>query len=490
MRKYRIFLILLIFFGGVCCAESGEAPGYDLRKCDCRDLPAIAGQECYLLSVKENRNNPESRFIDVFVAVLKALDKKSAGKPTVFLHGGPGNVGTQVIDQFNKPEFRRNHDLIFFDQRGLGHSNPSIMCKDLSTFLKADPLVIRKCLDEFKAAGADIRGYDTRQSALDLKELRQSLGISQWNVYGVSYGTRLALDLMRVDTEGTACLVLDSPMTTSDPNNTTDINLNMQRVFEQMFEDCKAQKACNFAYPDLEKKFYAVTDYIKKHPIVIEVKNPLTGVKTPLIRSVEDYTLRVGNIIGFMEYAKRGPAMIDKMYKHVTGQKVMTSEQLDLYFANTDPSTFGKNKDMYWGIALGVYCREMYPVMDFISLDIARAAISPFGIQNQDEILWRTGCPMACAGEIAKGFWEPVTGDKPVLILTGTYDTMTPRAWADKVARDLSRVTFVTIPAIGHALFAAECPRKLMASFLDNPLAKLDTRCVLKMPKAPVFNGQ
>ena len=134
--------------------------------------------------------------------------------------------------------------------------SPSILCKNLNSLLKADPQVIQECLDEFAAAGADIQGYDTRQSALDLKELRESLGISQWNVYGVSYGTRYALDLLRVDPKGTACVVLDSPMTTSDPNNTTDINLNMERVFNLMFDDCAAQSTCNAAYPNLRQKFY------------------------------------------------------------------------------------------------------------------------------------------------------------------------------------------------------------------------------------------
>jgi pimeloyl-ACP methyl ester carboxylesterase len=442
-----------------------------------------------MLSVKENRNDTGSRFIDVFVVVLRALNNKPTGKPTVFLHGGPGNVGTDLIGYFNTEPFRRDHDLIFFDQRGIGHSNPSIQCKGLNSLLKADPLVIRKCLDEFKTAGADIRGYDTRQSALDLKELRQSLGIEQWNVYGVSYGTRYALDLMRVDPEGTASLVLDSPMTTSDPNNTTDINLNLQRVFNLMFEDCKVQPASNSTYPDLKQKFNVVVDHIKQHPIVIEVINPITGVMTPLVRSIDDYIEMLGvNYIGLQDGAKWGPYLIERMYKHVTGQSVMTSQQMDLLFGNNDPSTFGDS--MYWGTALSIYCREMYPIMDFISLDIARAALFPFGIHNQDEALWRVACPMASAGVIEKGFWEPVTSDKPVLILTGAYDTMTPRAWAEKVAGPLSNATFATIPATGHAVFDLTCPRGLMAAFLDNPSANLDTTCTLAMPQAPYFYMQ
>jgi pimeloyl-ACP methyl ester carboxylesterase len=489
MRKYYHLLILIILFLGLGgCTSSSNMPEYSLRHSDCKDLAVVPGQSCYMLTVKENRNDPETRLIDVFVAVLKALNDNPTGKPTIFLHGGPGNVGTQLIEKFNTEGFRRNHDLIFFDQRGLGRSNPSILCKNLNSLLKADPLVIQGCLDEFAAAGSDIRGYDTRQSSLDLQELRKSLGISQWNVYGVSYGTRYALDLMRIDPTGTACLVLDSPMTTSDPNNTTDINLNVQRVFKQMFDDCAAQENCNKAYPDLEQKFYAVADYIQQHPIVLQVKNPVTGVMTPLVRSVDDYTERISGIIGLQNYATLGPSRIDKMYRHVTGEQVMTQAQLDLYFANMDPSTFGNAA--YFGIALSIYCREIYPTLDFQALDIARAALSPFGIHNQDEALWRAGCPIAGSGEIEKEFWEPVTSDKPVLILTGTYDTLTPKAWGDKVAATLSNVTSVTIPALGHAFFDQTCPKTLMAAFLNNPSANLDTSCVLAMPPVPDFKTE
>jgi pimeloyl-ACP methyl ester carboxylesterase len=484
MRNYYFYLILImLFLGG--CTSSNISSEYSLRHSDCKDLSVIPGQECYMLSVKENRNDLGSRFIDVFVVVLRALNTKPTGKPTIFLHGGPGNVGTQLIGKFNTEAFRRNHDLIFFDQRGLGRSNPSLLCKNLNSLLKADPLVIQGCLDEFTSAGADIRGYDTRQSAMDLKELRESLGISQWNVYGVSYGTRYALDLMRIDPAGTACLVLDSPMTTSDPNNSTDLNLNVQNVFHLMFDDCAARNNCNAAYPDLEQKFYEVADYLQQHPIVIQVKNPVTGVMTPLVRSADDYTERISGIIGLQNYGQLGPSRIYKMYWHITGKAVMTSADLDKYFANRDPSTFDNNA--YFGIALSIYCREMYPTLDFKALDIARAALSPFGVHNQDEAVWRIGCPMASSGEIEEAFWEPVTSDKPVLILTGKYDTLTPKAWADKVAGTLSNVTSVTIPATGHALFDQTCPKTLMAAFFDNPAGNLDISCVLSMPQVPDF---
>jgi pimeloyl-ACP methyl ester carboxylesterase len=485
MVKRNILLILMALLIWSCSSSSNHQTQYSLRCSDCKGLPQIDGQSCYMLSVKENRNDANSRFIDVFVVVLKSLNVFPSGEPTIFLHGGPGNIGSQLIDKFNTEEFRRKHDLVFFDQRGIGKSNPSILCKSLNSLIKADPLVIQECLNEFAAAGADIKGYDTRQSAIDLKELRESLGISRWNVYGVSYGTRLALDLMRVDPEGTACLVLDSPMSTSDPNNTTDINLNMKRVFNLMFNDCTDQDSCKAAYPDLEQKFYTVTDYVKQNPIVLQVKNPVTGVMTPFVRTSDDYTERIGNIIGLQNYAQQGPARINKMYKHVTGQAVMTAQEMDRYFANRDPSAF--DNAAYFGIALSIYCREMYPIIDFTALDAARAALSPFGIHNQDEALWRAAYPMASSGVIEKEFWEPVASDKPVLILTGTYDTMTPKAWAEKVAGTLSNVTWATIPAAGHAVYDLACPRALMAAFLDNPTGNLDVSCISAMPRVPDF---
>ena len=488
MRKYSTFFLVIVFLLGGCGASSNEAPGFSLTSSDCQGLAVIQGQECYMLSVKEDRTHPGGRQIDVFAVVLRALNRKPEGKPTVFLAGGPGNLGTDLIGFFGTEPFRRDHDLIFFNQRGIGRSNPSIVCKGLNSFLWTDPLVIGECLAEFKTAGADIRAYDTRQSALDLKELRQSLGIAQWNVYGLSYGTRYALDLMRVDPEGTAGVVLDSPMTTADPNNTTDLNLNAQRVFHQMFVDCKAQLACNSAYPDLEQKFNAVAAHIRQHPIVLDVKNPVTGVMTPLVRSVEDYVEKVDSYIGVQDRAKFVPSLIDRMYKHVTGQSEMTPQQLDLYFGNDDPSTFSNAK--YYGTALSIFCREIYPRLDFASLDMARSPLFPFGIHNQAESLWRAACPMASAGEIEKGFREPVAGAKPVLILSGAYDTATPRAWAEKAAAALSNVKLVPIPAAGHVLLTLTCPNAIMAAFLDNPSANLDTSCVFSMPQAPDFYVQ
>jgi len=176
VRRIAFFMIVSFFVWG--CSGSGGQDQYHLRVSDCKGLSAIAGQSCYTLSLRENRNDANSRFIEIFVAVLKALNENPTGKPTVFLHGGPGNVGTELISKFNTEEFRRNHDLVFFDQRGIERSDPAILCKNLNSLLKADPLVIQECLNEFTAAGADIQGYDTCQSALDLRELRESLGMA------------------------------------------------------------------------------------------------------------------------------------------------------------------------------------------------------------------------------------------------------------------------------------------------------------------------
>ena len=120
MAKRDILLLLVSLVILSCSSGDNQGTQYSLRSSDCKGLPGTAGQSCYMLSVKENRNDANSRFIDVFVVVLKALDENPTGKPTIFLHGGPGNRGTQLIDKFNTEEFRRNHDLVFFDQRGIG----------------------------------------------------------------------------------------------------------------------------------------------------------------------------------------------------------------------------------------------------------------------------------------------------------------------------------------------------------------------------------
>ena len=91
-------------------------------------------------------------------------------------------------------------------------------------------------------------------------------------------------------------------------------------------------------------------------------------------------------------------------------------------------------------------------------------------------------------GELAPGFGEPVTSDKPVLLLSGELDPVTPPAWADDAKKTLSHSAHFTVPGVGHGASAVGCVPKLISDFLDKGAVEgLDGACVAKQKRPPFF---
>ncbi|WP_094770603.1 prolyl aminopeptidase [Microbacterium gorillae] len=104
------------------------------------------------------------------------------GKPVVFLHGGPGG-GTSAWNRrfFDPAKYR----IILFDQRGCGRSTPHA----------SDP-------------NADLRHNSTWHLVADMELLRRNLGIRQWQVFGGSWGSALALAYAQTHPDAVSELVL------------------------------------------------------------------------------------------------------------------------------------------------------------------------------------------------------------------------------------------------------------------------------------------
>lgn len=115
-------------------------------------------------------------------------------------------------------------DVIFISQRGTLKAEPFLSCPEIDEFtsrsiylVMAEPATsdmsaaaTRACRDRHARAGWDLSAYNTTENATDVADLRSAMGIHEWNVYGVSYGPNLALQLLRDHPEGIRAMVLDS----------------------------------------------------------------------------------------------------------------------------------------------------------------------------------------------------------------------------------------------------------------------------------------
>lgn len=182
----------------------------------CPAIPALAKARCGYLVVPEDRGQPASRTVRLKVAIIPARSGPAKSDPVVDLAGGPGGIAILEAPILIKAGLNRDRDLILMDQRGTLYSEPALTCPEMDQFfVRAVGLPLdapstgllhaaaaRACYLRSAATGSDLSTYNTTENAADFADLRTALKITQWNVFGVSYGTNLALTLMREHPQG------------------------------------------------------------------------------------------------------------------------------------------------------------------------------------------------------------------------------------------------------------------------------------------------
>ena len=243
--------------------------------------------ECGYLIVPERRDAESARSLRIAVAVALSTSESPRRDPVVFLTGGPGGstVGSvrRLVASRLWRSLRAERDLVFVDQRGTGYSEPEF-CPELSEaitrmFYEGSPEEERRarvrramieCRDRMVASGVDLGAYNSATSARDLAELRVALGYDEWNFYGASYGTRLALVTMRDAPQGLRSVILEA---TIPPNAPEQRLTNYDRALGQLFDACAADPECATDYPDLERRFYAMLDELEENPLIVATQN-------------------------------------------------------------------------------------------------------------------------------------------------------------------------------------------------------------------------
>ena len=228
---------------------------------------------CGYVTVPQNRNVNDGRQVKLALAIFKAPQYRNSPDPdpVLRLDGGPGGPSlatwAHVVNATNYNRVIFDHDVIMFDQRGTGYSTPSLRCLDNET--------LRACHDRLVKSGIDLNGYNSLQNAADVRDLIHALGYQQMTLYGVSYGTRLALTVMRLYPAVVHAAVLDSVY---PPNhNRNDLPSDAQRVFTVLFQGCAKDASCNAKYPNLERVFSTLVDTLNAHPISFDTVDPATN---------------------------------------------------------------------------------------------------------------------------------------------------------------------------------------------------------------------
>ena len=240
MAAQRLVAVLMAAVLAPLAPEAGNTtladPRFEPAPCPFKAEAEVLEQvRCGYVSVPENRSVPDGRRLRLAVAILKSLSSTPRPDPVVYLAGGPGDTALNRASGFvingSRDALRSDRDVILYDQRGIGFSEPAfcpeVMSEPAGTF---DSPVARRehqrqlfgrCGDSMRRAGYDLSQYNSVVSSHDLQDLRRALGYEQWNLHGPSYGTRLALVALRAAPRASAA-PLDGP---APPNKAKSFNM-------------------------------------------------------------------------------------------------------------------------------------------------------------------------------------------------------------------------------------------------------------------------
>lgn len=468
--------------------ESAPAT-YQPAPCPFAGAAEIEGLECGVLIVPEQREKTDGRTLELAVAVLRSSSSDPAPDPVVFLSGGPGGSSVEFVPGRARSAFwnriRQKRDLVFFDQRGTGYSEPefcsemeavfnAVIYRGLSEDQRLAELVsaAAACREKMHEQDVDLTAYNSAASAQDVADLRRALGYESWNLFGLSYGTRLALTALRDAPDGIRSVILDS---VSPPNvaGWSDAGERFTRSLQLAFAQCADSADCRETFPSLEADFYNVVADLDSDPVVISMPE---SSRFPDGRLVVDGSLWLtGMFQGFYDrsFLPVFPLIVRESSRRNKDVLRALAERLA-----RDPE---RNSV---GMKYAVDCYEKLPfnTPEKIGEDRRRySRLAPwFDIGGGSE---RAVCEVwhdARAGGIE---FQPVHSTTPALILAGEFDPITPPAYGRKAAQTLPNSTFVEVPAMGHAVSPfTPCTRDLINEFLDAPDQPLDVSCVADLP--------
>jgi pimeloyl-ACP methyl ester carboxylesterase len=447
---------------------------------------------CGTLVVQENHLTPNGRMIQLAVAIFRTPSVHRLPDPVVFLQGGPGGgtvtMGRDVTST-NALKIMGNHDLILIDQRGTGFSQPKLVCTTSdASGIQAPPGMVRasqraglqvryyaNCRARLAGRGIDLNAYTTINDAADISDLRTALALPEMDLYGVSYGTRLALAIMRYYPVGIRSVVLDS-VVPPQYNLLTNAVAAEGRAFNALFAGCARQQPCRHSFPYLKRTFQRLLQRLNQHPLTVTVS--VSGRKRLVRVNGNDFAEVVRSVMYDSPLIRYLPALISYVNRDRAGVLA--------------PFVTITNRQ-FSGIADALYesttCADDAPYVSVASLKAAVATLPP-AIRHNTLVGHEEEMAACRAWKVTpsdSSIHQPVTSAIPTLLLGGQYDPITPPANTSLVAATLSHAYPLVFPGIGHGVrYTNGCPDRIVNAFYDDPARAPDAACLAKM-KEPAF---
>jgi pimeloyl-ACP methyl ester carboxylesterase len=349
-------------------------------------------------------------------------------------------------------------------------------CPDLASLTGGFDLALveqatTRCLESLTG---DPRFYTTSVAVRDLDAVREALGYDSLNIYGVSYGTRVAMHYTRRYPNRVRTLVIDGvvpPELALGPAAA----LNAQTTFERQLQRCQSDSHCAAAFPDLKRQYAELEQRLRQTPVTVELPDPVTGRQ----RTLEVGTEHLAGTLRLLSYTPETSALIPLIineayananYLPIASNALRIMEQL--------------SSQISVGMHNAVVCTEDVPFLgtvDWPALDATYLG------RDQVDALIAT-CNIWPAGILDDDLRLPLTLDTPTLILSGEEDPITPFVYGELVAGQLPNALHVIAPGQAHGVFNRGCIPGLITRFIEQAdWRNLDPTCVRRLAAQPFF---
>ena len=466
----RALAVLAVTCVAVACSDDRDTGRRSLVLSECR-LPRLAvAAQCGTLTVPENRAAPQGRQIALTVAVLPANTLSPRPDPLFILAGGPGQAATFLAPfAAQLTGVRKDRDLVLIDQRGTGRSSP-LSCaafvgdESFDRALDIDPVPrAAACAKELAARGVDLAQYTTAAWVEDVDAVRTALGYAKINLWGGSYGTRVALEYMRRHPTSVRSAVLDGA---APPSMIVSLDVWPSRdaALNAILDICARVPACRHAHPDLAARLASIRDGLGPMGRDVNIADPRTG-------EMQTLHLTFDHVIAALQpltYAPELSALLPEVLSSAT------SGDYGPLIASAQLVTGNLMEQVNAALHYSVTCAEDVPR---ITAD-ARRTLE--GLSSKAVALRALAvCDVWPPGRAPADATLPVTSDIPVLILSGGLDPVTPPAGGERVAKTLPRSRHIIAKGYGHIVSPHACAPRLIAAFIDDPtFASLPAACV------------
>lgn len=485
----RAAALLSLLPGLYGCAEAAriESPASRLSLADCAiprhdENGPVAGEtvavRCGTFTVPENRTTRRGRMLPLKVIVMPSRAPRAATKaPIFFFTGGPGQAATEA-NWLAGSWHRDEHDVVLMDLRGTGEGT-ALDCpsggsdEDPQSYLRpwlspgAGFAACRNALSK----RADLTQYTTTIAMRDVDELRQALGYRRIAIEGGSYGTRAAMEYIRLFPGRVHSAVLYSLVPVENRAPLFHARA-AQRAYDLMVSQCHAEAPCRAAYPNLKSDAATIMKRLEAQPARVTIPNPATGRPVEVTLTASGFADALRVMLYGIQNERRVPLLLGR---------ALGGDYRPFAAAGLE-SNRNFSRSIRIGLMFSFACAEDTSRIrpEEVERESAGSFLGTLRVKAQI-----AACSVWPKGKVPAGYYRPPASKVPVLLVSGHLDPVTPPEWGEIARRRLPNSLHLVVPGGTHVPTNACIEGLARKLYATGSVEGLDPGCVASDPLPP-----